>query len=566
MITDGGPAFAAYVLAYSLAVVGCVVGLRRAVRVEDADTRRGLVGLLAGSGGWALFELVFLVASDPGVKYVAYVQSLIVGLSTVGAWLYFCSAYTGRSLHRNATYRWTAVAVYLAITGIKITNPFHGYYFTTAFVTTPFPHVTVQHEPAHWIVTGLSYALVAIGLFMLYETFIDASYDTRPLGALVAVTGLPVVLDIVGYTTPLLLDINYEPLGVVVFALGVLYVFDERFLAVQLDGDADRPMIHLDDDDRIREYNRRATELFPDLADAAGRPLSEALPDVAAALETDEPIIEADGGDEPRYYLASDTAFTLGQTDITRLIAFADVTAIERRRRELRRQNDRLGSFAEAIRHELRNKLNVVDGRVEIAGRALDDGDVDRARRSLRIASDTNDLMAAVVDDLANLAQYSRSVDRTRPLAVDDVARDAFEDVAPTDVSLAIETADVVRAERVRLRILFENAFGFADRVDATAVTLWSEPDRLVIAVDGVPLDGTDPDRFLAYGTAVPTAEAGRMLPNVKVMAEAHGWDVRLDADSDDGLRVEIVGATVDDGPRAGGESPDALPTGPEHR
>jgi len=60
---------------------------------------------------------------------------------------------------------------------------------------------------------GLSYALAFVGYFMLLELFTQIDLDTRALFALVGITGLPVVLDLVGYTTPYLIDITYEPLG-----------------------------------------------------------------------------------------------------------------------------------------------------------------------------------------------------------------------------------------------------------------------------------------------------------------------------------------------------------------
>ena len=387
-------AFLAYTLIYGFATFGCAVTLFRARRVTDADTRRGLVGLLAASGGWAALELAFLVAPTPTLRYGAYTLSLIVGLTTVGAWLYFCSAYTGRSFHRNAFYRRLSVAVYLGIVAVKLTNPIHGLYFDTTFVTTPFPHLTITHDLFHWIVSGLSYALVAVGFFMLYELFLDADFDTRPLGALVGVTALPVVLDIVGFSTDYLIDINYEPIGVAVFAIGVLYVFQSEFLAVQLTDGVEDPIIYLDGDE-IRQYNGLAEQLFPSLSGSVGDTLSSVAPDAAAALDSDTQLLERSRDGEPTYYLVNDTTFTLGQADIGRLVVFTDVTESEAQRRELRRQNEQLEGFAAAVRHELLNTLQVLSARVDIAGEALDDGDLTAARESLGTASSTTDRMAS---------------------------------------------------------------------------------------------------------------------------------------------------------------------------
>lgn len=117
---------------------------------------------------------------------------------------------------------------------------------------------------------GLSYALASVGYFMLLELFTEIDLDTRALFALVGITGLPVVLDIVGDTTPYLIDITYEPLGVAVFAVGVAFVYIDRFDAVQLAAERDDPVLVIDTDNHIRHTNRAARTLFPDLGGAEG--------------------------------------------------------------------------------------------------------------------------------------------------------------------------------------------------------------------------------------------------------------------------------------------------------
>ena len=539
--------FLAYTLAYGLAALACGVALVRARRVTDRDTRRGLVGLLAASGGWAALELAFLVAPTPTMQYAAYTLSLVVGLTTVGAWLYFCSAYTGRSFHRNPFYRRLSVAVYLAIVAVKLTNPIHGLYFDTVFVTTPFPHLTISHDVFHWIVSGLSYALVSVGFFMLYELFLDADFDTRPLAALVGVTALPVVLDIVGFTSDYLIDINYEPLGVAVFAVGILYVFQSEFLAVQLTDGVDDPIIYLDGD-TIRQYNDMAQRLLPELAGATGEPLPSVAPDVVEALDSDTGILERsrDGGSS--YYLVSDTGFTLGQARIGRMVVLSDVTQAEVQRRELRRQNEQLEGFAAAVRHELLNTLQVLSARVDIAGEALDDGDLALARESLDTASRTTGRMETVVDDLATLARYGQTVDaaETSRLALADIAASAWESAETGSMTLSVDGVATLVAEPGRLRALFVGAFQFAAHNDATTVTVRATDDGFTITDDGEPVGDNSPSEYFAYGSAVPDAEAGLDLPNLRMLAQTHGWDVGIDTAYRDGIRITVTGVTVD--------------------
>ncbi|MBV0900502.1 sensor histidine kinase [Haloarcula salina] len=537
--------FAAYTMAYAVATIGCLAAVPRALRIADPDTRRGLVGLLAGSGGWAALELAFLLAPTPELQYAAYLLSLVVGLTTVGSWLYFTSAYTGRSLHRAAPYRRLAVGVYLAIVAVKVSNPIHGLYFQTVVVQTPFPHLTIEHQTFHWLVTGLSYALVAVGFFMLYELCTESDYDTRPLVALVGVAGLPVLLDIVGFASDRLLDINYEPLGVVVFAVGVLYVFDTTFLAVQLTDGVDDPVIYLDDAGRIREYNDLAASTLPVLDGTVGERLGDALPNVERALDSDEQILEHAQDGDVHYYLVSGTSFALGQTNIGEMLVLSDVTEVERQRRELSRQNEQLEGFAAAIRHELLNTLQTVNGRVDIAGSALTDGDVNRARESLQTASQSADHMTDVVNKLARLAQHGQTVESTRPVNVADIAERALRSADVGDLALTVEADGTVEADPPRLQTLLENAFRFAAHNGASSVSVAVTDDGFTITDDGQPPARDDPAPFFTYGQAIPDGQSGLPLPNLRLLAETHGWEPTIDTDYRDGFRIVVSGRTT---------------------
>ena len=541
------PAFLAYVLAYGVAALGCTVAIGRARQVTDDDTRRGLIGLLVGSGGWAALELAFLIAPTQTLQYGAYTGSLIIGLTTVGAWLYFASAYTGRAFHKNRGYRRLAVALYLVIVAIKLTNPIHGLYFQTEFVTVPFAHLTVVHGPIHWIVTGLSYALVAVGFFMLYEMFLEADYDTRPLGALVGVTALPVVFDILGYTVDTFIDINYEPLGVAVFAIGVLYVFEEEFLAVQLTNGVDAPVIYLDTENRISQYNGRAEQLFPDIAGAEGEPLESVVPPASTELGNRNWILDRTSNGETEHYLVSDTSFSMGQTDIGRMVLFTDVTRTERQRRELERQNEQLEGFAAAIRHELLNTLQILRARVDIAGEAIEDGDVDIARDSLQTASNTSDRMADIVDDLAKLARFGQSVedDEAETVSIDAIAKAAWATADIDDLSVSIDADAELAADPERLETLFVNGFQFAAHNGATEVSVAATDGGFTIIDDGAPLSDTDPASYFEYGSAIPDAEAGLTLPNLRMLAETHGWEATIDPSYQDGIRIVVSGVNT---------------------
>lgn len=192
-VPTAGPA-TVYALLFGLAGAVCTAGVVRARRIEDADTRRGLVALLATSAGWAVSHALLLVVPATRPKTGIYLIGLILGFSTVFVWLYFCSAYTGRAYHRRTPVRRAAVVLYLAVVAVKVTNPLHGLYFTTTLVAEPFPHLAIRQGLFHWVVTGLSYTLAGVGMFALFEAFVESEYDATPLAGLVGLAGLPITL------------------------------------------------------------------------------------------------------------------------------------------------------------------------------------------------------------------------------------------------------------------------------------------------------------------------------------------------------------------------------------
>ncbi|MFB6227930.1 MAG: ATP-binding protein [Halobacteriales archaeon] len=364
----------AYVALFGVSGVVCLAAIPRARRFDSPDVRRGLIWLLATAGAWAMTKAAFLVLPDQ-FRAPAYTVGLAIGFGTVWAWLYFCSAYTGQDYHRNSTLRRLGAAVFLGVVAVKFTNPWHGLYFTTSEATTPFAYLAIEHGVFHWTATGLSYVLSAVGIFMLFQLYYDSGYDTRPLTGLTALVGLPVLLDIGAQFTSQVIDFIYAPIGVAAFAIGVLFVSERRFLAVE-ETRGDDLSIYLDERDRIRGHSPAAEDALPALGGATGDRLSEAVPAVADAIDGDEQILEREREGETRYYFVSVSNTTLGDAG-TKVIQLSDVTRTERQRRqliererELDRQNERYraiidASFAFVFRIDLEGRFTLVSPSVE---------------------------------------------------------------------------------------------------------------------------------------------------------------------------------------------------------
>ena len=356
--------FLGYLLAFGTAALVSFVGARYARQVSDPDTRRGLVALLLASGGWAASYLGTLLVPTPGLKAGFYVIGLIVGFAAVGAWMYFCSAYTSRSLHRNPSVRRIALLVFAVVALSKVTNPLHELYFTIEPTTVPFPHLAVDHHLVYWLSVGGAYALAAIGYFMLFELLMQVGSGGRGLGLLAGLTALPIFFNAIGYASPWLLDISHEPIGVAAFAVGVLFMYRRQFHAIRLAGEHEDPAFVLGTEDRLRGYNRSAAELFPEKLEgqnAVGEPLDQKLPGIAEALAEDRRVFRVNGSSQRRYYQLGESSFGTEEAHPSRLLFMTDITPQRRREQVLKRERstlrqmyritaDRDASFEEKVR------------------------------------------------------------------------------------------------------------------------------------------------------------------------------------------------------------------------
>ncbi|WP_158855192.1 ATP-binding protein [Halorhabdus sp. CUG00001] len=529
-----------YVLVFGLAAVACLVSLLRVRKIEHTGTRQGLSALLAMSAVWALSHVGYLSTTDYWTAVAFHEVGLLMGIATVGAWLYFCSAYTGRSLHHNPRIRQVAIAIFLTIAAIKLTNHWHGLYFTATATTAPFPHIAISNGILHWTVMGGAYALASVGYFMLFERFRQVSHNAAPLAILVALTGLPIGLDILGLISPALLDITYEPLGVAIFAVGLMFVYVARFETIRLAGEGDDPVVVLDERDRVQDFNRAAARLLPALTEteASGGevPFEEIVPGIADLLAVESPIIELQNDSETRYYRVTEHPFSAGRTTLGRGIVFSDVTQRERYRKELERQNDRLEEFASMLSHDLRNPLNVAQGRLELAREDRDDDHLESVAEAL-------DRMETLIEDVLAIARQGQPVDEREPVDVGRIARQAWEMVDTRQADLHVSEGTTVEADPDRLQQLLENLVRNAVEHGGEDVTVTVGPleasDGFFLADDGSGIAPEDHDAIFESGYTTAEDGTGFGLAIVEQIVDAHGWTVAL-ADSQTGTRFEI--------------------------
>lgn len=550
-----------YVGGFGLAAIACLLSVRRVSQVTDADTQRGLSALLVLNGIWALTHIGRVSPLSATGQIAFYLVGLVVGLATVGAWLYFCSAYTGHDYHRRPWIRKTSISVYLSIVLIKLTNPIHGMYFDTTTTTQPFAHVVVGLDTIHWIVTGFSYALASIGFYLIFEMLDNSTSEVRSLGVVVATTALPIVFYVSSLTdTSGLITLHYEPLGIAVFAIGVLFVVDDEFAATprfwrtQIIDDIDEVVVVTDDDGYVRDYNQRASELFSGLAEVKGRPLAEALPDVKQITASEDNIMTICGqnDDTVRYFYVTNATLTQVNTDVGQAIVCTDVTSAEQQHRELKRKNEQLeykneqlDNFANAITHELRNTLTIAGGYLEEISTQRAAVTTTSGGEAVESIEEAHDRMERIVTDLARLARSEYRISETEICSLTRIVETAHNHVDPDTLLVDINTDVTVEVDRALFTELYITAVQFADLYGADRLTIGADEGTVTFTTDSDPIPTEVLDGVFRYGEATPSAETGMLFPTMETIARSHGWSVDIDPTYRDGVRIEICGVEM---------------------
>ena len=236
-------------------------------------------------------------------------------------------------------------------------------------------------------------------------------------------------------------------------------------------------------------------------------------------------------------------------------ITGTDITERNRRRRELRRQNERLEEFASLVSHDLRNPLNVASGNLELA---REERDSDR----LEAVADAHDRMETLIDDLLTLAREGAPIAEREPIDLAATVDACWTNVDTADGRLAVDTEQVIEADRSRLRQLLENLFRNA--VEHGSTSSRTEPDDAVehgggnttvrvgpmddgfyVADDGPGIPADERERVFEGGYSTGEGNTGFGLLIVERIVEAHGWEVAVVESEDGGARFEIADVVV---------------------
>ncbi|MFB6188099.1 MAG: sensor histidine kinase [Halobacteriaceae archaeon] len=206
----------------------------------------------------------------------------------------------------------------------------------------------------------------------------------------------------------------------------------------------------------------------------------------------------------------------------------------------MKRQNERLEEFANIISHDLRNPLNIAEGRLELAQEECD---------SIHLAGieDAHERMETLISDVLTLVREGQRVDDKEPVNLKNTVNRCWSNVETDNADIDINTNKEILADYTRLQELLENLIHNAVEHggDDMTVTIGDLDNGFFVSDDGPGIDEENRDDVFDAGYTTTENGSGLGLQIVKQIAEAHGWRITLTESKEGGARFEFTGVEM---------------------
>ena len=204
---------------------------------------------------------------------------------------------------------------------------------------------------------------------------------------------------------------------------------------------------------------------------------------------------------------------------------------------QLQRQNEQLEQFANVVSHDLRNPLNVAEGRLALAQEDCDS-------EHLKDIKKAHTRMGALIEDLLALAREGQEVTEYTPVDLSTLINNCWATVETRKSTLVTDIERTVMADENRLKQLFENLIRNAVEHggDDVTVTVGTFENGFYVADNGPGVPRAERDDVFDFGVSTNPDGTGFGLSIVKQIAEAHNWRIQLSEGENGGARFEITG------------------------
>jgi len=219
-----------------------------------------------------------------------------------------------------------------------------------------------------------------------------------------------------------------------------------------------------------------------------------------------------------------------------------NITERVQQERQLRSQKEQLDEVASVVSHDLRNPLNVAQGRTELLAN-------DCNSEHLAPIVESLDRMEEIISDTLTLARQGQVVSDPESIGLVDIVGKCWKNVRTDEATIEIADEITITGDRSRLQHVFENLFRNALEHGGPAVTVRvGQTDDSGFYVEdtgpGIPEEARE-DVFEPGHTST-SGGTGFGLTIVKRIAEAHGWQVAVVDGAEGGARFEFTDVDLD--------------------
>ncbi|MDS0297526.1 PAS domain-containing sensor histidine kinase [Halogeometricum sp. S1BR25-6] len=221
------------------------------------------------------------------------------------------------------------------------------------------------------------------------------------------------------------------------------------------------------------------------------------------------------------------------------VISSRDISTRKEYEQQLKRERDRLDRFAGVVSHDLRNPLNVVQGRLELAQEDCESEHLDKMKGSV-------DRMDELIDDLLALSRESESEPILDAVSIHEISEKCWQNLCTKGATLNIETGENIIADESQLKQVIENLFRNAIEHGGEDITITiGVLDNGFYVEDngrGIPEDARD--YLLEFGFSTETDGTGFGLSIVNEIIENHNWALNVAEGREGGARFELRNVT----------------------
>ena len=214
---------------------------------------------------------------------------------------------------------------------------------------------------------------------------------------------------------------------------------------------------------------------------------------------------------------------------------------LERREKELEEQNDRLDEFVSIVSHDLRNPLNVAEGRLELVREDASSDHLDHVERAL-------ERMEALIADMLQLARQNESITEVETVDLAEVTRTCWRNVATAEADLVTGVDRQIQADYSRLEQLLENLFRNAVEHggEDVRIRVGDVENGFFVEDDGPGISQDIREQVFEAGLTTNEDGTGFGLSIVRRVADAHDWKISVTESEGGGARFEITGVSSD--------------------